>query len=332
VAVDFATARVVPVNGTGPEDVVVDADGRVYTGFDDGRIVRVSHGGDRIETVARVPGRPLGLEFRGPDELVVCASDAGLLAVRLDRRREGSVRVLVSAVAGRRLLAVNNAAVAPDGAVYFSDSSTRHRIPQWRADLIERTSSGRLFRLDPDGGVCQLLDGLDFANGVALATDGSFVAVAETGSRRLRRVHLTGDRAGSDDVLVDGLPGYPDNIATGSDGLIWIAIPAPRVAALDRVQRLPDRVRPLIGRLPERLLPGPAATVAVVAVDAAGDTAGNIALSCRGVLDGFTMLTGVREAGGTLWFGSVQGRALATMPRPGGRASRDGHLGPVSAG
>jgi sugar lactone lactonase YvrE len=308
--VDFAEAQVVPVNGTGPEDVLVDDGGRVYTGLQDGRVIRVGDGGDRIETVARVPGRPLGLEFLTPDELLVCASDAGLLAVPLDG---GPVRTLVHQVEGLPLRTVNNAAVAPDGTVYFTDSSVDHLIPEWRADLIERSGSGRLFRRDPDGEVTELLGRLEFANGVALAADGSFVAVAETGARRVHRVWLRGDRAGRSDVLVDELSGYPDNIATGSDGLIWIAVPAPRAAALDRLQRLPHRARRLAGRLPQRLQPAPKATVSVVAVD----TAGRVAVVRRGRIEGFTMLTGVREVAGTLWFGSLRGSALVTMPRPG---------------
>ena len=40
---DFPPAdlTVVPVPGNAPEDVVVDADGHIWTGVDDGRIVRI---------------------------------------------------------------------------------------------------------------------------------------------------------------------------------------------------------------------------------------------------------------------------------------------------
>lgn len=110
---DFSGSTVVEV-GEGPEDVLVDASGRVCTGLADGRIVRLAGPGQAPETVARVPGRPLGLEFLGRDELVVCASDAGLLAVSLTT---GTVRTLADEVAGRALRAVNNAAVATDGTV-----------------------------------------------------------------------------------------------------------------------------------------------------------------------------------------------------------------------
>jgi sugar lactone lactonase YvrE len=306
---DLIGIRLVPIGGEAPEDVLVDPDGRVYAGLADGRIVRVPGAGGPGETVARTPGRPLGLEFLTADELVVCASDAGLLAVSVT---DGRVRILTDRVEGRPLGACNNAAVDSDGTVYFSDSSTRFPVPQWRADLVQRTRTGRLFRRDPDGRVDTLLAGLDFANGVALAADGSYVAVAETGARRVQRFWLSGPRAGRSDVLVDDLPGYPDNISRGSDGLIWIALPSPRTAVLGMVQRLPSPVRTLVRRIPERLQPTAAATVAVMAVD----DAGRVVQHLSGEVPGFQLLTGVREVAGTLWFGSLSGQHVATVRRP----------------
>jgi sugar lactone lactonase YvrE len=302
----FAGVTLVPVDGTGPEDVLVDPDGRVYAGLADGRIVRVDGPGAPVATVATTPGRPLGLEFLGPGELLVCASDAGLLAVTLDG---GRVRTLTDRVAGRSLLACNNAAVAGDGTVYFTDSSTRFGVPQWRTDLIRRTASGRLLRRAPDGTVTELLGGLEFANGVALAADGSYVAVAETGTCRLHRVWLTGARAGRSEVFVDGLSGYPDNIARGSDGLIWVALASPRTALLTGVQRLPAAARTLASRLPDRMQPRPSATVSVVAVD----DDGRVVREIRGKVGGFRFLTAVREAGGVLWLGSMEGGSVATL-------------------
>ncbi|HET6391387.1 MAG TPA: SMP-30/gluconolactonase/LRE family protein [Blastococcus sp.] len=303
----FGAARLHPV-GTGPEDVVLDSSGRVLTGLADGRVVRLDPATGDVETVARVSGRPLGLELLGTDELLVCASDAGLLAVALDG---GAVRTLADRFAGRPLGAVNNAAVAGDGTIWFSDSSTRFPIPRWREDLVQRTRSGRLFRRAPDGEVTEVLGDLEFANGVALAADGSFVAVAETGARRVRRVWLTGSRAGTSDVLAEDLWGYPDNMALGSDGLIWVALASPRVSALDSIQRLPGALRAVVRRLPERLLPSPAPAVGAVGLDGAG----RVVRGRIGTIDGFVMLTGVREVGGTVWLGSLTGNSVAAVAR-----------------
>jgi sugar lactone lactonase YvrE len=302
----FDGVRLVAVGGEAPEDVLVDDRGRVYTGLSDGRVVRLDADGAPPVTVARVPGRPLGLELLGPDELLVCAADAGLLVVSLDG---GAVRTLADRVGDRALLAVNNAAVAADGTVYFSDSSTRFPMPQWRADLIQRTRTGRLLRRTPDGVVTELLGGLEFANGVALAADGSYVAVAETGACRLQRVWLTGERAGRSEVFVDGLSGYPDNIALGSDGLVWVALPSPRTPVLTAVQRMPAPVRRAVSTIPERMQPRPQRTVSVVALD----DDGRVVRELRGEMDGFTVLTGVREFRGTLWMGSLTGGSVATL-------------------
>ncbi len=302
----FDGVKLLPLGGTGPEDVLVDGHGRVYAGLDDGRIVRTAGGGAPVETVARVPGRPLGLEFLGDDELLVCASDAGLLAVSLD---SGDVRVLTDRAAGRPLGAVNNAAVAADGTIFFTDSSQRFPIPQWRADLVQRTRSGRLFRRSPDGKVSELLGGLEFANGVALARDESYVAVAETGARRLHRVWLTGDRAGTSELFGNRLSGYPDNIALGSDGLIWIAVPAPAAPQLRRIQALPKPLRTLLTKLPPRLQPAAEPTVSAVAVD----DDGRVVHEFRGGVEGFRFLTGVRERDGRLWLGSLEGGVVGTL-------------------
>ena len=199
--------------------------------------------------------------------------------------------------------------MADDGTIYFSESSTRFPVPRWRDDLIEQTRTGRLFRRAPDGTVAELLGGLDFANGVALSAGGSFVVVAETGSCRLQRVWVTGDSAGRAEVFVADVGGYPDNVALGSDGLLWVAIVGPRAAVLERVQRLPAAVRAVARRIPERLQPRPDPAIGVVAVD---DT-GRVVHELRGVLPGFEMLSAVREVAGTLWLGSLSSDALATL-------------------
>ena len=300
----FGGVTVVPVNGHGPEDVVVDAEGRVYTGVDDGRILRVSPDGRRIDLIGDTGGRPLGLELYGDDELLICDARAGLLTMPL---AGGETTTLATSGAGLDFVFCNNAAVAADGTVYFTDSSRRFGIDNWRDDLIEQTAGGRLLRRAPDGRIDLLADGLQFANGVALPPDESFVAVAETGACRVSRVWLTGPRAGDRDVLIDDLPGFPDNIATGSDGLIWITEASPRIRALDVVRRLPAPVRTAVRALPDSLQPAPKRRVGAVAVTPEGA----VARELRGEIPGFHLLVGIREYHGRLWFGSLEENAIA---------------------
>ncbi|MET8850377.1 SMP-30/gluconolactonase/LRE family protein [Amycolatopsis sp. NPDC004625] len=300
----FGEVTLYPVNGHGPEDVVVDGEGRIYTGVDDGRILRLSPDGRHIDVIADTGGRPLGLELYGDDELLICDARAGLLVVPLGG---GSPAVLATSALGLDFVFCNNAAVAADGTVYFTDSSRRFGIDNWRDDLIEQTAGGRLLRRTPDGSIDLLLDGLQFANGVALAPDESFVAVAETGACRVSRVWTADGRT---DVFVDGLWGFPDNISTGTDGLIWITQASPKVAALDVVRRFPAYLRAGIRRLPTSLQPRPGREVGVLGVAADG----TVVRELRGEIDGFHMLVGVREWRGQLYFGSLEESAIAVTP------------------
>jgi sugar lactone lactonase YvrE len=300
-----ASVRTIRLPGTGPEDVLVDAAGRLVTGLVDGRILRLHPSGDAIETVADTRGRPLGIEAFADGTLLVCDARRGLLQVD---PANGRVQPLVTELAGKPMRFCNNAAIAADGSIYFSDSSRRFGIDEWRGDLLEHSCTGRLLRRAPDGQVEVLLDGLAFANGVALAADESFVAVAETGAYRVARLWLKGERAGQRDLLIENLHGFPDNIARGSDGLIWITQASPRDPLLDLLLPRAPVLREIAWRLPERLL-SPRRTLWVIAVDAAGQ----IVHDLQGRHPEFFMATGVREAQGSVYLGSLEGSTLAVL-------------------
>jgi hypothetical protein len=203
----------------------------------------------------------------------------------------------------------NNAAVAADGTIYFSDSTRDFGVDDWKADLLAHSRTGRLMRRSPSGEVEVLLEGLAFANGVALAPDESFVAVAETGEYAVQRLWLTGSRAGKPEPLVENLPGFPDNMATGTDGLIWVAVASPRDRVLDFL--LPRRpfLRKIAWRLPDRLQPKPKRTVRVHAYN----TDGTLVHDLGGQHDDFHMVTGVREYEGTVWVGSLHEPTVAAI-------------------
>ncbi|MDP3968306.1 MAG: SMP-30/gluconolactonase/LRE family protein [Nocardioides sp.] len=295
---------VVPVPGHGAEDVLVAPDGTVYTGTEDGAVHAIEDGGRRIRRVGYTGGRPLGLELLGDGRLLVCDARRGLLA--LDPV-DGAVEVLQADVDGVPMRFCNNAAVGSDGTIWFSDSSRVHPIERWKADFVEDTRTGRLLRRDPDGAVTTVLTGLAFANGVALAADEGFVVVAETAGRTLVRRWLTGPRAGEQDLLAEDLPGYPDNIARGSDGLVWVTIASPFDPVVERLRRGPMPLRKLVTRIPAALQPKPKRTVRVQAYDDAGTLVHDV--SCEA--SAYHMATGVREHDGRVWIGSLQEPAVA---------------------
>jgi sugar lactone lactonase YvrE len=278
----------------------------VFTGTEDGSIFRVSHDGSKVDRIAQTQGRPLGLEIDLDGRLLVCDAHRGLL--RVDTR-DGTVEAVADSVAGVRMVFCNNAAVASDGTVWFSDSSTRFGIEDWKSDFVQNTRTGRLLRRDPDGTITTVLDGLAFANGVALASDASYVAVAESGARTVVRHWLTGPKAGTRDFLAQELPGYPDNIARGSDGLIWVTIGSPTDPLVERLQRGPMFLRKAATRIPEKLQPAPKNTVRVQAFDDAGTLVHDVDVKTPG----YHMVTGVREHDGRVWLGSLHEPAIAVV-------------------
>lgn len=302
----FPAVRRIPLPGKGPEDVLVDDTGRVLAGLDDGRIVRVSTDSGAVETVASTGGRPQGLEWDGDGRLIVCDPHRGLLKVD---PTSGAIEVLADEVAGIRMRFCNNAAVAADGTIYFSDSSQRFGLDQYMAEVLEHSGTGRLLRLTPGGKPEVLLENLQLANGVALSADGSYVAVAETLAYRVTRLWLDGPRAGKTDIFLDNLPGIPDNLSTGSDGLIWVALATPRNRSLDRLLGLPGALRQVVYAVPEQLQPKPSKTLWVMAVDDDGD----VRYDLQGDGRIHSMVTGVREESGVVYLGSLDEPTLATI-------------------
>lgn len=305
---------VVPVPGDGAEDVLVVTEGphegAVLTGTADGAVLRVAADGRRTTRIGDTGGRPLGLEHLPDGRVLICDARRGLVA--LDPAT-GRVEVLVDAVDGVPLRFCNNAAVAADGTIFFSDSSRLHGIDDWPKDVGRMTRTGRLLARRTDGSVEVLLDGLAFANGVALGPDDAWVAVAETGARRIRRLALTGPDAGAVGLLADGLAAYPDNLSTGADGVTWVAMAAPRDPVVERVQRAPQVVRRVLTSLPPALRPGPRPSIAAVALAPDGTIVREVEVTSAEALASFHMVTGVREHDGRLWMGSVEVGAVAAL-------------------
>jgi sugar lactone lactonase YvrE len=204
----------------------------------------------------------------------------------------------------------NNAAVATNGDIWFSDSSTVYPIERWKADFVENTRTGRLLCRRADGSVEVRVTGLAFANGVALSADESYVCVAETVRRTVVRLWLRGERAGTTDLLLSDLPGYPDNIARGSDGLLWVTVASPVDPLVERLRdRAPLPVRSAVTRIPAALQPKPKKTVRVQAFDDEGRLVHDVDADASG----YHMVTGVREHLGEVWLASLEEPALAVV-------------------
>ena len=298
-------AELLPLpRGHGPEDVAVGPEGHIYTGTEDGVIWRFPPNADGPPTeYANTGGRPLGIEVDPRDgTLIVCDAYRGLLRVGLD----GTITDLTRTAAGSPILVCNNAAVARDGVVYFTDSSNRFPLSHWRRDLLEHRPNGRVLAYDPGTGKTDVVGtGYYFPNGVALTPAEDALLLCETVSHRLLRLSLPD---GAVTVLGD-LPAYPDNMSPVGDGTYWIALPSPRVPIAEKLLPHP-MLRRIVGVLPTRLQPQPLPYTIAALVD--GD--GTVLRTLHGPSGAFVMATGVRQHGDTLWLGSLTESAIARVP------------------
>lgn len=119
---------------------------------------------------------------------------------------------------------INSVAVASNGDLYYTESTSDVEINQFFLNLLANPN-GRLIHYDRKNKKTNvLLDRLLFANGVALSPDEEFVVVSDFGRNRLMKYYIAGKRADTYHVFADALPGCPDNLTPDDKGL-WVALP-----------------------------------------------------------------------------------------------------------
>lgn len=298
--------------GRGPTDITVK-DGFAYTGLEDGRIMRLAiDGSSKPELYASTGGRPAGLQFDKNGDLIVADASAGLLAISPDRK----VTVLVDSIDGIKMRFPDDLDIAADGTIWFSDASTRFGFSDSINDFWEASGTGRLISFDRKTNQATVrLSGLRFANGVAIAPDQSYVLVAETAGRRISRLWLSGPKAGTSDIFIDSLPGYPDNMSSNGSDLFWVSLPFPTNRSFENLMPRPW-LRGIVYKLVQLgILPSPipAPRGWVVAYDDNGQVVHNL-MDRQGAR--YAAVTSVNEFDGMLFLGSSTQHAMARLTVP----------------
>lgn len=298
--------RLLQEQGAGGEAVVVDAQGRVYTGFANGDLVRLDPATNVHVLLGNTGGRPLGLAFDAQGQLWIADAQRGLM-----RWSAGSLTVELTQVEGVPLGFADDVAIADDGIIYLSDASVRFDHHNVRADFFEHAGNGRVVAFDPASGAARVvLDGLYFANGLALSPEQDFLLINETSRYRTRRLWLQGPKAGQNDIWASNWPGFPDNIRPARQGGYWLALYAPRNPILDWALPRPFW-RKAIWRLPRFLQPDPPAVAHVLHLDAQAQ----VLTSLQGRGEGtFAPITCAAEGPRDLWLGSLSASGLARLP------------------
>jgi sugar lactone lactonase YvrE len=284
--------------GRGPDTVTFDAIGYLYTGLADGRIVRVSPDGATVTQLAAVGGRATGIAFDVEGNLLV-ADESGGTVYRIDA--SGNVIPLINRVDGEPLMLVNDIAIGNDGTVFVTESSTKFTIEQLRLEVIEHRPNGRILSYDPTKRVTDVLvEDLYFPNGIVVTRDQSALVFAETTAYRVSRYWLRGPRAGTVEVLIDGLPGFPGDVSMSEEGRYWLSLIAPRSRLIDALAQWPG-LRTALARLPASITPQPRPFPYLVAFDDSGRIARTLQAGARTDLPSFSSVV---ETAGALYMGT----------------------------
>jgi sugar lactone lactonase YvrE len=182
----------------------------------------------RAEEVMQVPAAPSGLGWL-PDGslLVVSMADRRVLRRALD----GAVSVHAD-LADRVEFALNDMVVDAQGRAY---------VGNFGFDLMNGgfPATTSLFRVDPDGSVAEVADGLMFPNGSVITPDGATLIVGETGAGRHTAFTIAEDGSLNDrrvwaqvgepapiaplGEMLEQLAFEPDGCCLDAEGCIWAA-------------------------------------------------------------------------------------------------------------
>jgi len=240
----------------GPEDVILDRQGRLYTGMRHGWIYRLSGPGFmHREMLADIGGRPLGMAFDKDDNLIVCVSGMGLYGVKQDgtifKLTDRAPRSWLSVRDDSSIRLADDLDIAPDGKVYFSDASMRYDVHSWIFDGLEGRPNGRILCYDPATKKTSVaLKNLIFPNGMCISHDGESLYFVETYGCRVSRLWIAGPRKGRLDIIIDNLPGHPDNLNRASDGNYWLALAGVRSPVWDLAMVMPGFRTRMVKRIP----------------------------------------------------------------------------------
>ena len=124
-------------------------------------------------------------------------------------------------------------------------------MDEWPVDGLEARGNGRIICYDTNTGRTHTaVRGLKFPNGICVASDGQSILFAETFGCSVKRYWFDGPKKGAIEVVMDNLPGYPDNINLASDGNYWLALVGMRSPALDLAWRMPGFRTRMAKRVP----------------------------------------------------------------------------------
>ncbi|XP_051974594.1 adipocyte plasma membrane-associated protein [Xyrauchen texanus] len=223
----------------GPESFTADQNGNIYTGTVDGKLWRINKESLTFITQMgqNIPecgtsmdyeplcGRPHGLRLDRDGQIIVADSYLGLFKVDPWTGEKTLLHSNKEGADGIPFGFLNGLEISKNGTVFFTDSSSKWGRRHVRYEVLETNHLGRLLSYDPETGrIRTLLDSLYMPNGIAFSPDEDFLLLAETSIGRIIKFWLKGPKAGTKEIVLSNMIGYPDNIRVSDRGTFLVGI------------------------------------------------------------------------------------------------------------
>ena len=301
----------------GPEDIILDRQDNLYAGSRHGDIIRFfAPDYERMEVFAHIGGMPLGMAFDRMDNLYVCVGGMGLYRVTPERKVEKVTdetnRSYSSINDDSRLRLADDLDISDDGRIFFSEATVRFEMHEWVTDALEARGNGRIICFDTNTGKTHtVIRDLKFPNGVCIASDGQSFLFAETWNCSVKRHWFDGPKKGTTEIVLENMPGFPDNINNSSDGNYWMSLVGMRSPALDLAWKMPGFRSRMAQRVPvdEWLFPN-INTGCVLKFNEKGEV-----LETMWDMGGqnHPMITSMREHRGYLYLGGISNNRIGRL-------------------
>ena len=221
----------------GLDDVIAAKDGSVYVSAGRKLFKLGGNGLADRSLVAEFEGDAGGIAIHPDGRLLVCVAGRGLAA--LDPKKPNP-RWLESAD-GRSFAGLTSVTAAPDGRIFVVEGSTGRAPNQWRHDLMEKRSNGRLVVCGADLDKAQVLLGdLPYPYGIEVSADGKWLWLTEAWAHRLSRFALNQSGIGPREAIAPNLPGYPARLHRDAHGGFFLGMFARRTHLIEFVLKEDD--------------------------------------------------------------------------------------------
>lgn len=232
--------KILEGHGYGPESTVIDKKGNLYTGYADGRIVKVApsnngeigegrryviaDGGINVidpidESMSN--GRPLGIRINEHIHMLyVVDAHYGLYALSLATRKKISLVAPDDVTPPMKF--PNDLTITEKGnVIYFTDSSSDYTLERLGLEMLEGSCSGRIFKYDLTNEALDLISsGLCMVNGIQLVSNDTVLMFSESTRFRVSLLNLNNKRV----IQKIYLPAIPDNIRPSHNrGRFWVS-------------------------------------------------------------------------------------------------------------